>query len=154
MIDSDINRKSAGGHHEGTHITSIPGTHSGDISSDNAPDAAGASNEHDHGEDEIESKGRNDTMKGRTAPTLTALALAAILGLITVVDAKAANVNVKIIDGVDQNAIGEIGITIDNNIVKEDIIEEININNIQRINSDDINGASAGARIVIDNNTI
>lgn len=153
MIESDINRTTAGGHHhDGTHISSIPGTHSGDINSNNAPDDAGADNEHHHGEDDIKPKERKDTMKGRTAPTLTALALAAIIGLITAADANAANIDARIIDGADQNAIEKIDIDLDIDIAKEDIIEGINITDIQRINiGDDINGASASARIVIEN---
>jgi hypothetical protein len=153
MIESDIYRNTAADeHHHGTHGTDIHGTHSVDTNSEAAADSAGAGNEHHHRDEEIEPKGRKETMKDRIAPTLTALALAGIIGLISAANAKAATTEADIIEGAAiRNAIERTDINLDNNIAKEDITKEININYIGRINRDDIIGDPAITGIVIEN---
>ena len=156
MIESDININNAAEHHHhhGTPGTSNHDAHSGEIGSDGAAiDPAGAANEHHHRDEEIEPKERKETMKGRTAPTLTALALAAFIGLISGAEAKADDINISIRGGAAiSNAIEKIDddIIIDNAIERGKIDGTISINYIQRASSIGSIGEPAVADIATD----
>lgn len=156
MNESDI-RNTKAGHHHHTHGTTTHGAHSGEINSDAAP-AESAVKKHDHHDEKItEPKERKDTMKDKIAPTLTALALACIIGLSSAIDANAITIKADTIDdgATIQNAIGKIDIGIDAGIIdagitKEEITGKININDIARIDGNDIIDAPASADIAID----
>jgi hypothetical protein len=101
MRESDISTNPITDHH-GIHHGEHHGTVVPDVQSSNdnsrISESTHEGNEHDLNKEENQSKERKTTMKNRTAPTLTGLALAMtlILGLTTINGVQATNINAGI----------------------------------------------------------